>query len=412
MQRGLLDRDPADVHGLEHRVRVQVAELPGFQPICLSFVTAVVGGNFHAIAHRGSRPTTPSRRWSSTSLTFTTAPSISNSSCAAPRLPRAALLDDLVLGPELLDVGMDREAVLAQPLQRIPVRGERDPLGGADRICPERQRPVGGQLRIELTDRARRGVARVHERRQPRLGPALVELCEVRQRHVHLAADFDHRRRIGPVQLERDRRHRPQVVRDVLPDLPVAARGAPLEHAVAIDQRDRQAVDLRLHHVLELGILDPLPRQVVAHPRDPGAQLIRRARVRQRQHLLWVAHLFQIAHRLAADALRRRVRRHELGMLGLDRPQLVDQNVVLVVADLRVVEDVVAVAVVVELPAQLGGTLRRSRVRPGLRRVSSDCAALTRPPRSPRLLPAPRLPPARSAVRGRGAAARRDPHGR
>ena len=39
--------------------------LPTFQRISLSFVTAVVGGNFHAIAQRGSRPTTPSRRCSS-----------------------------------------------------------------------------------------------------------------------------------------------------------------------------------------------------------------------------------------------------------------------------------------------------------------------------------------------------------
>ena len=31
--------------------------LPTFQRISLSFVTAVVGGNFHAIAQRGSRPT-------------------------------------------------------------------------------------------------------------------------------------------------------------------------------------------------------------------------------------------------------------------------------------------------------------------------------------------------------------------
>ena len=45
-----------------------------------SLVTAVVGGNFQAIAQRGSRPTDPSRRCSSTWLTLTTTPSISNSS--------------------------------------------------------------------------------------------------------------------------------------------------------------------------------------------------------------------------------------------------------------------------------------------------------------------------------------------
>ncbi len=37
---------------------------PTFQTILLSFVVAVVGGNFQAIAQRGSRPATPSSRHS------------------------------------------------------------------------------------------------------------------------------------------------------------------------------------------------------------------------------------------------------------------------------------------------------------------------------------------------------------
>ena len=53
---------------------------PTFQATPRSVVVAVVGGNFQAIAPRGSRPTTPSWRWSSRSSTFTTTPSISKSS--------------------------------------------------------------------------------------------------------------------------------------------------------------------------------------------------------------------------------------------------------------------------------------------------------------------------------------------
>src|SRR6059036_3920916 len=46
-----------------------------------------------------------------------------------------------------------------------------------------------------------------------------------------------------------------------------------LEMAVAVDERDREAVDLRLDDIFELGIVDALARQVVAHPLDPCPQL-------------------------------------------------------------------------------------------------------------------------------------------
>ena len=57
--------------------------------------------------------------------------------------------------------------------------------------------------------------------------------------------------------------------------------------------------------------------------------------------------------RRRADPLRRRVRRDQLGELVLERDQLVDELVVVEVADLWIVEDVVAVAVMVDLLAKL-----------------------------------------------------------
>ena len=50
---------------------------PTFHITRRSVVVAVIGANFHAIAPRGSRPTTPSSRCSARSSTFTTTPSIS-----------------------------------------------------------------------------------------------------------------------------------------------------------------------------------------------------------------------------------------------------------------------------------------------------------------------------------------------
>ncbi len=59
------------------------------------------------------------------------------------------------------------------------------------------------------------------------------------------------------------------------------------------------------------------------------------------------------------------------GCLGLDLAQLIEQAVVLLIADLRVVEYVVAMGVVLELGAQL---LRALRVEPALRRAHGAVA--------------------------------------
>ncbi len=56
-------------------------------------------------------------------------------------------------------------------------------------------------------------------------------------------------------------------------------------------------------------VLDPLAREVVAHPLDPGGELLGGADVGERQHRLRVADLDEVGDRLAADALSRRVRR-------------------------------------------------------------------------------------------------------
>ena len=50
-------------------------------------------------------------------------------------------------------------------------------------------------------------------------------------------------------------------------------------------------------------------------------------------------------------------------MLVLERPQLVVEHVVGAVVDLRVVEDVVAVVVVLDQPPQLGGAVGGAAAR-------------------------------------------------
>ena len=166
-------------------------------------------------------------------------------------------------------------------------------------VAEERQRARRGDGRIELADRPGGGVARVGEGRQAFGGPRLVEAREGGQRQVHLAAHLDDGRRRGAAEPQRDRVDRPQVGGHVLADRAVAARRADREHAVAIGQRDREAVDLGLDDVAERHVVEPAAFEQAPIARVPGAQLVGVARVGEREHRLEVAHLLELLQRPA-----------------------------------------------------------------------------------------------------------------
>ena len=76
--------------------------LPTFHITSFSRVTAVVGGNFQAIAQRGSRPTTPEPALQLDVVDLHHHAVDLEVERAAPVLPGQALGDDLVLGVEPL----------------------------------------------------------------------------------------------------------------------------------------------------------------------------------------------------------------------------------------------------------------------------------------------------------------------
>ncbi len=248
--------------------------------------------------------------------------------------------------------GADREAVIAQPGERVPVRLELEAFARADRVRPQRQRPPRRHRRILLAQRSGRRIARVHERLRAGRDLLLVHAGEALQRQVHLAAHLDPLgQRPGVVgQRERDRPHGAQVGGDVLADHAVAAGGAAGEATALVQERDGEAVDLGLGHELErLAVEQP------AQALDPGPELVVGARVREREHRLGVLDLGELARRRRADPLRRRVRRDELGVLGLDRLQLAHPAVVLAVGHRRRIEHVVLVVGRGDQLAQLDG---------------------------------------------------------
>ena len=125
------------------------------------------------------------------------------------------------------------------------------------------------------------------------------------------------------------------------------------EDAVAVGERDGEAVDLGLDDVAQRRVVEPPRLEQPPVALVPGQQLVLVAGVGQREHRLEVAHLREPLERRGADALRRRVGRAQLRVLLLERLQLAVERVVLGVVDLGLVEDVVEVRVPVDGLAQL-----------------------------------------------------------
>ncbi len=242
-------------------------------------------------------------------------------------------------GVEALDAVVDRDAGAGQPLEELPVGGDaRVGLEGAGGVAVDGQVPAGGDLGVQLAQRPGGGVAGVGEEALAGLALAAVELGERFQRHEDLAPDLDDLGRRGQLQAPGHRLHGEDVGGDVFTGHPVAPGGRPDEPAPLVDQRDGQAVELRLAD--EGHRLGDQPLQALA----PGGEIVEVEGVVERQHR------HQVGHRAERDRtagpLRRRVLGDELGMLGLELEEAPDEGVVLGVGDLRLVELVVAPVVV------------------------------------------------------------------
>ena len=261
-------------------------------------------------------------------------------------LPVRVVPDHAVDRVEAGPVGVDAEPHRRQRLQHLPLAA--GGAGGVERVQERLQVAAGGDLGVELAHAAGAGVARVHVR-----GPAgglhlPVQLLEAGQREVDLPPDLELLGQPpGRADRQRDAADRAHVGGHVLAGEPVAAGGGAHQAPVAVRQAHRQAVDLELADVRDLVAGDG------PDPLVPGPDLLLLERVLEAEHRPAVLDLDELAARLAAHPLRRRVRRDQVGVLGLEPGQLPVQRVVLGVGELRSVEDVVEVLVPADLPAQL-----------------------------------------------------------
>ncbi len=264
--------------------------------------------------------------------------------------------DDAVDVESGLVVRVDRETERGEPPEGGRLAGDVPRAAFLDELVgPRRQQPLGRDLGVLLAERARPRVARVGIERQARLLALGVDPGELALGHEHLAAGVE-RRRLG--QPGRDRGDRPEVGRDVLAGRPVAPRRALDEPATLVAQGDRQAVDLELRHVAQVGSGLRRGRQAQAAP-DPGVkrpQLVVAEGVAERQHRPAMADLVEGHADRAPHPLGRGIRRDQVGMGGLEGDQLAEQRVVLGVGELRRVFLVVEPVGPIDDRRQLGVT--------------------------------------------------------
>ena len=164
----------------------------------------------------------------------------------------AALADVAVVVQTFLDtLGQlqfvaDRHTPLLQLLE-VADMGVADIRGHlADAIAAEFQRATGGDLRIQLAQAARRGVARVGEGLAAHFQLRGVQPLETGLGHEHFTAHFQGGWPARAVQFQGDIAHGAHIDADVLASGAVAPGGTAHQLAILVQQADRQAIQLRL----------------------------------------------------------------------------------------------------------------------------------------------------------------------
>jgi hypothetical protein len=208
------------------------------------------------------------------------------------------------------------------------LRGALDALQLAGAVEHDGERPLRDELRVELLECARRGVARVGESRLARGLALLVEFLERDAGIINFAAQLEHRRVI--FDGERQVLDRPQILRDVVTGLPIAARRALHELAFFVAHADGNAVDFGLDLKADFFALERLLYAV-----DEGLELARRIGVVEALHRDGMAQRSEMRQRCAADALAGRVAHIEFRMRRLEIEQIAVNAVVLLVGDKR-----------------------------------------------------------------------------
>jgi len=255
----------------------------------------------------------------------------------------------------------------------------------ANAITAEFKRAAGGDFRIQLTQTAGCGIARVGEGLAADFQLRGIEPFEAGLGHKDFATHLQGRRPAAAVQFQRDIAHGAHVDADVFASGAVTSGGTAHQLTVLIQQADRQAVQFGFAAVLHLGTSAKkvAHRQVQAFS-HPAIKLQHRGFIKgvaQAEHRDLVLDLSERRQRRAADPLRRRIPRDQFRMLSFQSLELVEQPIVLGVRNTRLVEDVVTVVVLIQFSAQfedagVGGGHGCSLIKQKSSRSCSNVGAL------------------------------------
>src|SRR3569833_1510012 len=166
--------------------------------------------------------------------------------------------------------------------------------------------------RIELTQAACRGVARIRKYLFAALLLAPIQFGEAAFGHIHLAAHLEAPRRMCAHEAQWHRMYGAHVLRHVLAGVAVAARRRPHQHTVLVQEAYGETVQLRLRRVMHRRHLQSLACASIEF-----AHLVLGKGIVERQHRQLVAYLAEGGERRAAHALCRRIWRHQRGILRL-----------------------------------------------------------------------------------------------
>ncbi len=187
------------------------------------------------------------------------------------------------------------------------------PLDVSQSVADHPEFATGRHGGILLPQRPRRAVARVGEGRLAVFDERGVERLEIVESEEHLAAhleDVGHRVIVAGRQPFGYIVDGARVERDILAGAPVAAGRGPNQSTVAVDQSQRDTIDLELTQERNVGT------DFAVNATGPQVEFLGAEHVVQRQHSLQMVGGGEIRGEAGtADELGRRIRRAEFGML-------------------------------------------------------------------------------------------------